>query len=386
MDKGIPADRKIRIMIGAGGTSGHINPALNIANHIKNNVKEAEILFFGIRGNLEDEIVKRAGYEMEYIKAKVLPSANSCKKIRWLLENSKGVVQCLRHIRNFKPDIVISTGSYVGSPLVISAIMLRIPVVLHEQNAMPGRSNRLFGKRCAAVCISYRESEKYFKAGTKTVLTGNPIDPAYFQLQKKEARAHLSIKDEIDHIVIMGGSLGAQRLNEALLALVESGGWDRLIEDYPQLNITISTGKKRGAAVCEKLSRARQIKCSNYLFDGLYWLASSDLFIGRAGAMTCAEVAGLGLPSILVPYPYAADDHQLYNAKTFADIGAAILCLDQDFSPAYLDKTIRDLLNNKESLQEMGNKSKTLGLPDATDKIFTTLIEIIEKSQAKKGS
>lgn len=379
--KRMASKRNFTMLIGAGGTSGHINPALTLANYTKEQNPEAEIVFCGLKDSLEAEIVARAGYKLEYIRAVVLPSRGSRKKLRWLRENISGVWQCLKYIRRYKPDIVVSTGGFVGSPLVFAGLLLKKPVLLHEQNALPGRSNRFFGPFCKAVCISFAESVKYFKRKTRTVLTGNPVSAGFFKLTKEEARRKLNIAEDVFHIVMMGGSLGARSLNNAVADLVESGKWAAMIAEYPNLFLTISTGMQRGKEICRQLSAVPNITASEYLYDGLFWMASADLFVGRAGAMTCAELAALGLPSILIPYPYAADDHQTFNARTLTDVGAALMCRDQEFSAEYLHDQILMLIKDSVGLATMGKQARTKALPNATAKIHDTLLRVIRNGR-----
>lgn len=377
-------NKGLKIMMGAGGTSGHINPAITIADYSKAKNENVEIVFCGLRESLEEEIVRRSGYEFKYIRAKVLPNKNR-QKLRWILENTSGIRQCIKYIKEIRPDIVVSTGSYVGSPLVFAGLMMKIPVLLHEQNALPGRSNRLFGHRCQAVCISFEESRQYFREGTATVLTGNPISPMFFSATKSGSRDEISLAQDIFHIVMMGGSLGSSTLNEAVQGLAESEKWLQLIDTYPNLYLTISTGMRRGSEICKKLSKVPHINASEYIFDGALWMASADLFIGRSGATTCSELSALGKPSILIPYPYASDNHQYYNALALADIGAAVICDDADFTPEYLHDTIKHFINDKERLAEMSRQAKTKGLPEATTKIYETLIKVIENDRKKKA-
>lgn len=376
-------DRGIKIMMGAGGTSGHINPAITIADYAKTRNKDTKIIFCGLRDSLEEEIVRRSGYEFKYLRARVLPN-NNRKKIRWIMENTSGIRQCMKYIKDFRPDIIVSTGSYVGSPLVFAGLLKKIPVLLHEQNALPGRSNRLFGHRCDAVCISFEESRQYFKAKTNTVLTGNPIASVFFTASKPESREKIGFDQSVFHIVMMGGSLGANTLNEAVMGLVDSGKWLQLLDAYPNLNLTISTGMRRGAEICQNLSQAPHINAHEYIFDGASWMASADIFIGRSGAVTCSEIAALGMPAILVPYPYASDNHQYYNARVLADIGAAVICDDANFTPEYLHDVIKKLINDKESLVEMGRQAKSKGLPGATAEIYETLMKVIDDDHKKK--
>ncbi len=377
-------DREIKIMVGAGGTSGHINPAITIADYVTTKSEKTEIVFCGLRDSLEEEIVRRSGYEFKYIRARVLPN-NNRKKMRWILENTSGIRQCVKYVKKIRPDIIISTGSYVGSPLVFAGLLMKVPVLLHEQNALPGRSNRLFGHRCDAVCISFEESKQYFKDKTNTVLTGNPIASKYFTATKSEAREKINIDQDIFHIVIMGGSLGASTLNQAVMGLVESGKWLQLIETYPNLYLTISTGMRRGAEISRDLSQTPHINASEYIFDGADWMASADIFIGRSGAMTCSEIAALGMPSILVPYPYASDNHQYYNALALADVGAAVICDDADFTPEYLQDAIIEFVNDKQRLAEMGRQAKSKRLPEATAEIYDALIKVIDDDRKKKA-
>ncbi|HHV42590.1 MAG TPA: undecaprenyldiphospho-muramoylpentapeptide beta-N-acetylglucosaminyltransferase [Clostridiaceae bacterium] len=370
-------NKDLMILVGAGGTSGHINPALTLADYTKAQKPTTEIVFCGLKDSLEADIVTKAGYKLDFIKAVVLPSKGSKRKLRWLRETVSGIKQCLRCIKKYKPDVVVSTGGFVGSPLVFAALLSRIPVLLHEQNALPGRSNRFFGPYSKAVCISFKESEKYFKAKTKTVLTGNPVSSDFFNANKEEARDILNIDQDAFQIVIMGGSLGAKTLNNAVMDIVASGKWAQLIQDHPNLYLTISTGMNKGKEIKDSLSVIPHIHASEYLYNGQTWLAAADLFIGRAGAMTCSEIAALGLPSILVPFPFAKDDHQTINAKTLSDIGAALLCRDRDFTADYLYEKILYFLTTKQRLSDMSVLAKSKGLPDATAKIYSTLMQVV---------
>lgn len=368
-----------KYILAGGGTSGHINPALAIADEIKHKEPDAEILFCGTARGLESEMIPRAGYAFKEIRAKGLPSRPGKEAIKAILEMVAGRRQCLELIKNYKPDAVIGTGGYVCSPLISAAARLKVPALLHEQNAYPGRSNRVMAGRCQSICISFPGTEKYFRTSAPIVLTGNPVREIFFELNRKQARQELNIDEHQKLVLIMGGSLGAARLNNAVLGLADNAKWQSFSNGNNQVKLLLAAGKQHYTAV-SKSAEASSLACDirEYLFDAHLWMAASDLVIARAGAMTCSELAALGRASVLVPYPYAAGDHQTYNAGVLVDAGAAIMQSDDKCSSEWLSETLIMMLSDPDKLSRMGQAAKQLAKPQAAGDIYACLEGIIK--------
>lgn len=368
-----------RIIIAGGGTSGHINPALAIADEIKRAWPDSEMVFCGTAQGLEHEMIPRAGYAFVPIEARGLPTRLSKQTMEAVRSFFRGRKQCRQLIRQFRPDAVVGTGGYVCSPLIAAAAQLRIPALLHEQNAYPGRSNRLLAGRCQAVCISFEGTQRYFRTNAQIVLTGNPVRQDFFQFNRAKAREELGLSQHLQLVLIMGGSLGARTLNQAVLGLKDTNVWNIHLQKYPDTRLVLAAGKQQFETVRNQAADQGSIlDVHDYLFNAPLWMAAADLVIGRAGAMTCAELAALGRASILVPYPYAAGDHQMYNARTLSNAGAAVVMEDDACTPDRLASELSSLLGSRERLEEMERAAADLALPDAAGDIVRCLGSLIK--------
>ena len=370
----------LRFLLAGGGTSGHITPALAIADQIRLDHPDAEIRFCGTERGLESILVPRAGYQLTTIRASGLPNKPSPALFRALADFWSGRRQCRRILCEFQPNAVIGTGGYVCSPVIAAAVSLRIPVLLHEQNAFPGRSNRLMARKSQAVCISFPGTETRFPVGTPVFLTGNPVRGSYFSLTRDLARSRLVeqglvITDKTNLILSMGGSLGSHTINQAVVAF--DPDLDFQSENGSNLLVVLAAGHRQYSDVAQQAAGKPWLDIREYIHDLDLLMAAADLVISRSGAMTCAELAALGRPSILVPYPYAAGDHQTFNARALADVGAAILCPDSEMSADYLNKMLPDLLHDSARLEEMGRAAATLARPDAAKAICQKLYEVM---------
>lgn len=365
-----------RFVIAGGGTSGHINPALAIADQIRLDHPDAEIRFCGTARGLESQLVPRAGYDFVPIRARGLPRRLNRDFFTAVADFFAGRAQCKALLKSFRPDAVIGTGGYVCSPLVAAATSLKIPVLLHEQNAFPGRSNRLMAHRSQVVCISMPGAENYFRTKAPIVLTGNPVRPIFFQLENASARAKLGWDPETKVLLVTGGSLGAKRLNDAVLGLRDEPAFKTLLEHHP-IAIHLACGQQHAEAVRTAAKGLSWLSVHDYLHDMPQYLAAADLVLSRAGAMTCAELAALGKPAILVPYPFAAGDHQTENAKVLEQAGAAIRIANNDLTPSFLAGQLIRLFEDAELLHNMGEQARTLAIPDAAVKICRSLYATI---------
>ena len=349
----------IKVLIAGGGTSGHINPAIAIADRIRVMDPQSEIEFCGTERGLESDIVPRSGYVMHPIRARGMPLKPSVKMAKAVGDFVAGRKSCISIIRTFKPDVVVGTGGYVCSPLISAAYHEHIPVLLHEQNAFPGRSNRLMSRRADIVCTSFPGMESSFPKAKTVVLTGNPVKKIFFEISREAARKKLGMQADTVFLLAMGGSLGARTINQSVadLALMISG---------KNIRIVLSAGKQQFAELAEKLNGAEgNIEVKEYIYNPQTYMAAADLLICRAGAITCAEVAALGIPSVMIPYPFAAGDHQSYNAGVFEKAGASILMKDADVSARSLYDTIVPMLDNRKRMEQMGQAALSLAKPMA---------------------
>ena len=369
----------IRILIAGGGTSGHINPAVAIADEIMAVSPDSVIEFCGTARGLENDIVPRAGYVMHPIRARGVPAKPSLKMIKAVSDFAAGRKTCMNLIRSFKPDVVIGTGGYVCSPLVSAACHLRIPVLLHEQNAFPGRSNRLMSRNANVVCTSFPGMEEYFPRAKSVIFTGNPVKRIFFETGREASRKKLGISDDTFFLLAMGGSLGSKTINESVLALADKiGGKD--------VKIVLSAGKQQFASLCANPQAGNdKIDIKEYIYDQEIYMSAADLLIVRAGAITCAEVAALGVPSVMIPYPFAAGDHQTYNARAFEKEDACILLKDADVTPEVLFDLVTKLSKDREQLRNMGRKAAGLSKPDAVHDIVKQVFALAANENTGKG-
>jgi len=363
----------IRVLIAGGGTSGHINPAIAIADRIRKEDPQSEIEFCGTQRGLENDIVPRSGYVMHQIRARGLPSKPSVKMAKAVMDFIAGRKTCISLIRQFKPDVVVGTGGYVCAPLVAAAYQENIPVLLHEQNAFPGRSNRLMSRRASVVCTSFPGMDKAFPRAKSVVFTGNPVKKIFFETSREAARKELGIPDDMVLLLAMGGSLGSRTINQSVARFAD-------MVSGKNIRIVLSAGKQQFEEFHENHPPVNgNMEIREYIYNPQTYMAAADLIICRAGAITCAEVAALGIPSVMIPYPYAAGDHQTYNARAFEGAGAAILMKDSDISAQALYDSAMPVLSDRLRLQKMGQCAKSLAKPLADCDIVSEIFKLAGK-------
>ncbi len=365
--------------IAGGGTAGHVNPALAIAESIMSEDPENRIIFFVTENGVEKTMTQNAGYEHIVIKASRLP--NSLTNVFVFGASSlSGYRTCTEQIKKERPTAVFGTGGFVCGPLLMAAEKMGVPYIIHEQNALPGKANRFFAKKASAICTSFENSNRYFKTDAPIIHTGNPIRRIFFERTSKEARDQLQISSDKFIVLIMGGSLGAEPINQSVVEILKKGIWQKMKRRYPELILAVSSGQKKYAELKKAVSAYdfEDILIEPYL-DTTLWLAASDLYIGRAGASSCFESAATATPAIFLPYPHSADNHQYFNAKDFADEKAAILIENRDFNGEIMMDHIRYLIENRSLLYKMSQRVKAKAMPDAADKI----VEVINRYAVK---
>ena len=371
-----------KILIATGGTGGHINPALAVAGYIRDHYPKAKILFVGTAVKMEAQLVPAAGYDFKTIDiqgfSRDLTPSGIKQNIGTVVKLLKSSSQAKKIIREFAPDVVLGFGGYVGGPVLRTAGKMGIPTAVHEQNAFPGVTNKALAKVVDTVMLTAPEAEKYMKPKNPCVVTGLPIRGEIISADREFSRAELGV-DERPVILSMGGSLGARVINTAVTQLIE--------ERYERKNCYFlhATGKAGVGMfdVVEKekginLSENKHIMLREYINDMHRCMAAADLVICRAGASSLSEIQAMGKPSILVPYPYAAENHQYYNAMELVKNDAAILIEEKDFTGDRLIKEIDALLADRERLEKLGANAKKMAIFDATERIVDCICKIIK--------
>lgn len=369
-----------KILFATGGTGGHINPALAVAGYIRENYPKAEILFVGTADRMEAQLVPTAGYDFKTIEIQGFSRElnfegfkHNIKTVN-LLFKSEG--QAKKIIEDFKPDVVIGFGGYVSGPVLSVAARMGIPTAVHEQNAFPGVTNKNLAKKVDVVMLTAPEAEKLLKPKNPCVVTGLPIRGEIISANKEFARAEMKL-DSRPLILSMGGSLGARAINEAVKYLILHRFEKK---DCYYLHAT----GKAGASMIDDIGKDvdlntnPQIMLREYINDMDRCLAAADLVVCRAGASSLSEIQALGKPSILVPYPYAAENHQYYNAKTMSDRDAAILIEEKDFMGERLLSEVEKLLSKPERLKKMGENARAMAILDASQRITECVCKIVK--------
>lgn len=369
-----------KILFATGGTGGHINPALAVAGYIRENYPKAEILFVGTADRMEAQLVPAAGYDFKTIEIQGFSRELNFEGIKHniktvnLLFKSEG--QAKKIIEDFKPDVVIGFGGYVSGPVLSIAARMGIPTAVHEQNAFPGVTNKNLAKKVDVVMLTASEAEKLLKPKNPCVVTGLPIRGEIISANKEFARAEMKL-DSRPLILSMGGSLGARAINEAVKYLILHRFEKK---DCYYLHAT----GKAGASMIDDIGKDvdlnanPQIMLREYINDMDRCLAAADLVVCRAGASSLSEIQALGKPSILVPYPYAAENHQYYNAKTMSDRDAAILIEEKDFTGERLLSEVEKLLSKPERLKKMGENARAMAILDASQRITECVCKIVK--------
>jgi UDP-N-acetylglucosamine--N-acetylmuramyl-(pentapeptide) pyrophosphoryl-undecaprenol N-acetylglucosamine transferase len=364
---------KLRILISGGGTGGHIFPALSIADEIKRREPDVEILFVGADNRMEMERVPAAGYKIIGLPVRGLIRKLSFENIRVIRDFLKSQRLAKRIIKDFKPNIAVGVGGYASAPVLRAASGMGVPCLLQEQNSYAGVTNKLLSKKAQKICVAYENMERYFP-GEKIINTGNPVRNITIEEKlKAEAKAHFNIKTDHPVLFIMGGSLGARTINNAIL-----DGVDKLAAE--PIEIIWQTGKFYIQNIQEKLKGKNlpNIHVMDFVsrMDLAYNIA--NLVVSRAGALSLSELCLVGKPSVLVPSPNVAEDHQTKNALALVQAGASEMVTDIDAGRDLINRSLA-LLNNGSKLVELGNNAKKLAKPDATKSIVDEVFKLIQQ-------
>jgi UDP-N-acetylglucosamine--N-acetylmuramyl-(pentapeptide) pyrophosphoryl-undecaprenol N-acetylglucosamine transferase len=360
--------KPMRLMLTGGGTGGHLFPAIATAEALCARLPGSEILFVGTRRKMDSKALKQYGYASCSIHSKGLKGKNILSLLQGLAVLPLSFLEAMYHILRFQPDVVMGVGGYVTGPVVAAARILGKPTLIHEQNSVPGLANRKLGCLVNRVCLSLPGSGKAFPE-KKTVLTGNPVRHAILEL----AQATHAVTKTSKTLVVLGGSLGAHRVNELV--------WQALALGHPGLH-GIRVIHQTGPADVESVRamyKKNQINATvEAFFDDMAAIYSeADLLVSRAGATTLAELALLGKPAILIPYPYAADNHQVKNAGFYVEGGGAKMFLEKDLSPEILAQELGVLFEDQQQISVMSSAMGKRSFPDAAEQIVAQCMSLL---------
>ncbi|MBO7761279.1 MAG: undecaprenyldiphospho-muramoylpentapeptide beta-N-acetylglucosaminyltransferase [Clostridia bacterium] len=370
----------MKILLSGGGTAGHVTPALAIAEIFKFNHPEAEICFVGTPAGIERRLVTEAGYRYFPIPVMGLSRSLTPKNLRAVYLALLAKKKAKRLLRELCPDLVIGTGGYVCFPVLSAACSLGIPTALHESNAIPGLAVRHLAKKADLLLLNFSEVERLVKARGRVVQVGNPHRTSLGGISKDEARERLQIPKDAHVLLSFGGSLGAEAMNRAILAL-----WKSYVLSNPAIHHFHGTGA-RYAEDFRQLSAALQplpdrIRVYEYITEMPTLMAAADLIICRSGAMTISEVARAGKAAILIPSPNVANDHQTKNAEALAEAGAAILLPEAELVGNRMEEAVQAVLEDDGKRKTMERAIKAFAVPDANRKIYRELTLLLKEKK-----
>ncbi len=360
-----------KYLISGGGTGGHIFPAVSIANELRRRDPNCEILFVGAEGRMEMERVPAAGYDIVGLKVEGLDRKNILRNVKVVWNLLRSMRKVRRVIKDFCPDVAVGVGGYASGAALKVAQQMGIPVVLQEQNSFAGVTNKMLAKGAEKICVAYTGMERFFPAD-KIILTGNPVRQNLLAtIDKKEAYEYFGLNPDKPTLMVMGGSLGARTVNQAMIA-----GLEKLKQSGIQ--VIWQTGKLYYEQIKSDLSDQSDlsdIKILDFLARMDYAYAVADLVVSRAGASSISELSLLGKSSILVPSPNVAEDHQTHNARALSDKGAAILVKDVDAVDTLVDIAL-ETIASKEKLQSLSDNVLKLAYPNSAEKIVDEIVKL----------
>lgn len=372
----------MKLIMSGGGTGGHVNPAIAIADYIKSREPDSQITFVGTPHGIENKLVPAAGYELAHIDVSGLKRSLSLKNIRtaWLALTS--VPKAKRLLRSLKPELVMGTGGYACWPIVRAAVELGIPTALHESNAIPGMAVKMLESGVDRVYVNFEATIPRLKFPEKALRVGNPLRGAFGAgaISREDARRRLGLDGRCRAMLLScGGSMGAERVNEEVIKLMRD-----FSSKHPEIYHVHATGAIEYKAAREMFEREGldafpNLECVEYIYDMPVKMAAADIVINRAGAITLSEMATLGKPCVLIPSPNVTDNHQVKNASALAEIGAAVMLEESALNGSTLTDTIAALIGDRERLAKMSEAIRGTAVKDAAKLIYEDLYKTVLK-------
>lgn len=360
----------MNIIVSAGGTGGHIYPALSIIDKFKEKEKELNVLYIGTHNRMENTIVPQENIPYESLEIYGLSTKNMIRNIKNVFLIKKAYDKCIKIMKEFKPDIVIGVGGYVTYPVIKAANKLGVKTFIHEQNSIPGKSNIALAKKATLVGVSFDSSKKYFKNASNVIYTGNPCGTRALKASKI-SKEEIGLDNSKKLVTIVAGSLGSSTFNSILKDFL----LDCKDEPYQVLYIT---GKSYYEDFTKDIDFPKNVTIKPYMDNFAGVLKSTDLLISRAGAGSITESLALEVPTIYVPSPYVANNHQYYNALDIKNKGAALLIEEKDLNKDILKKEINSLFTDKEKYSKLKKQIKNLAITDSADIIYSKIKELIK--------
>jgi UDP-N-acetylglucosamine--N-acetylmuramyl-(pentapeptide) pyrophosphoryl-undecaprenol N-acetylglucosamine transferase len=360
----------MKVIIAGGGTGGHLFPGIAVAREIQRRRAGSSILFVGAEQGIETKIVPKEGFELRTLPLGGIKGLGAVRQVRNLMGMVSGIGKARQILREFKPDAVIGVGGYASFPMLTAAVIGGFPRVIMEQNAIPGLANRVLGKWVDFAAVTDARTESYF--GKRAVVTGNPIRPEFKSIPPK---AHVAPYT----ILIFGGSQGAQSINRALVeALAEVSEWK------DRLRFVHQTGERQ----LEEIKRAYAAKgfeadVRTFFNDFYQQYAAADLIVSRSGATTVAEIKAAGRAAILIPFPFATDDHQMKNARAMAEENAAIVISNSELNGKRLAQAITELIGDQERLKQIESNARRIAILDAEQRIVNLVERAVEQRRVR---
>lgn len=366
----------MKILFAGGGTAGHINPALAVAGYIKERHPDAVISYIGTADKLEARLVPEKGYDFYTIDVagfqRRITLKNMEKNISAAVKAVTSTFDSKKILKETSPDIVVGTGGYVSGPVLREAHKLGFRTAIHEQNAYPGVTTKMLASKADRVMLAMPEAEKYLKLKRPPDITGNPVRGELLAISRSEARAKLRL-DGRPLILSFGGSLGARRINEAVTELIK---WHNGTGRFYHIHATGSTGYDAMMTSLKDVRLSSEIDVREYINDMDVCMAAADLVICRAGAITLSELCCCGRPSVLIPSPYVAENHQYHNAMTLKRAGAAEVLEEKNLTGRGLTDAVSEIIENKPLLAEMSAAALKLAIPDSNKRIYDVLMQL----------
>ncbi|WP_374721956.1 undecaprenyldiphospho-muramoylpentapeptide beta-N-acetylglucosaminyltransferase [Peribacillus tepidiphilus] len=365
----------MKIVVSGGGTGGHIYPALALIREIKKQQKDCTFLYIGTQQGLESKLVPRENIPFKSIHITGFKRKLSFENIKTIVRFLKGVQESKKILKEFGADVVIGTGGYVCGPVVYAAAKLGIPTIIHEQNSVPGLTNKFLSKYVDKIAVCFEEAKNYFPK-EKTILTGNPRASEVLNQDGEKGLRSVGLDPHRAAVLIVGGSRGARPINEAVLKVMSELGE----KPYQVLYVTGDVHYEKVSEEIRLIGNPSNVVIKPFVHNMPEVLAGVDLTVARAGATTLAELTALGIPSILIPSPYVTNNHQEKNARALVSHGAAEILLEKDLSGKSLVSMIDSILLDNEKLHSMKTAAKKQGIQDAADRLFHLIKELTKKN------
>lgn len=361
----------MKVAIAGGGSGGHLFPGIAVAQEIMRRDRRSEVLFIGTEQGIEGRVVPREGYPIRYIDVQGVAGKSLSSKLSGMWKVLVAIFESRAILKDTKPDLVVGSGGYVSVAPVVAAWLMSIPTVVLEQNIVPGLANRTLAKVADLVAVTYMESMPEFPK-YKTVLTGNPVRESIMTGDREQARMLFKLDSKRQTVLVLGGSSGAKRINEALMASL-----DQLLDVRGQVQFIHQTGETQYERMKKMYaSLGFRAACAPFFHHMAEAYALADIVLSRAGATTLAELTALGKPAILVPYPYAGA-HQEHNARKLHDMGAGRMVLDADLDGQSLAACIKEFMQSGALRKDMRERARTLGRPDAAQKVVDMMTSLL---------